>query len=146
MKIIGRITDCNRRSYSHVGRIYWRRPILRRGWVFSCLSSTWTSVSNTLSYVAGTIQTLGRKMAENFSAVFSAISLSQISKIKQIIYPENGHTFDTILKPLAGFVRGLWNESCLGLFVSILFLFGIASISNNNINTKFFLLYLILLQ
>ena len=35
-------------------------------------------------------------MAEKLSAVFSAISLGQISKIKQISYTENGQSLDTI--------------------------------------------------
>ena len=34
-------------------------------------------------------------MAEKLSAVFSAISLGQISKIKQINYTENGQSLDT---------------------------------------------------
>ena len=34
-------------------------------------------------------------MAEKLSAVFSAISLGQISKIKQISYTENGQSLDT---------------------------------------------------
>ena len=47
------------------------------------------------TYVYKTIQALGRKMAEKLSAVFSAISLGQISKIKQINYTENGQSLDT---------------------------------------------------
>ena len=48
-------------------------------------------------------------MAEKLSAVFSAISLGQISKIKQISYTENGQSLDT-KKPLT-LKQGAHNKS-----------------------------------
>ena len=51
------------------------------------------------TYVYKAIQTLGRKMAEKLSAVFSAISLGRISKIKQISYMVNGQSLELKNRP-----------------------------------------------